>query len=155
MSNNLALTLRCPHVPGKPIILANVYDTLSARAVAELPSAKALATASYSVALAINTADDDLQLGEHLAALRPIAAVAAEKGKPLSIDFQDAYGEKLEDGVRALVQVGVVSINLEDCDKETQKMMPVEVAAERVERVLKTAEEDGVPDFVPTRGMIR
>jgi 2-methylisocitrate lyase-like PEP mutase family enzyme len=74
-----------------------------------------------------------MQLGEHLAALRPIAAVAAEKAKPLSVDFQDVYGEKLKDGVRASVQMGVVVINLEDCDKETEKMMPVEVAAERVQ----------------------
>lgn len=43
---------------------------------------------------------------------------------------------------------GVVGINIEDCDKPTQKMMDVEEAAERVRRVLAVAKKRGVDDFV-------
>jgi len=45
-TKTLAGTLKALHKPGDPLVLANVYDILSARAVASLPSSKALATAS-------------------------------------------------------------------------------------------------------------
>lgn len=37
-------------------------------------------------------------------------------------DIQDAYGPRLEEAIGALVDLGVADVNLEDCDKETQKM---------------------------------
>jgi 2-methylisocitrate lyase-like PEP mutase family enzyme len=40
----------------------------------------------------------------------------------LSVDVQDAYGDKLEEAITGLVKMGVVGVNLEDCDKDTQKM---------------------------------
>lgn len=42
----LSVTLKALHVPGKPLVVANVYDILSAEAVGALPSCKVLATAS-------------------------------------------------------------------------------------------------------------
>lgn len=39
-----------------------------------------------------------------------------------------------------------MGINLEDRDKESQRMYPAEVAAERIRRALATAKATGVPD---------
>jgi 2-methylisocitrate lyase-like PEP mutase family enzyme len=120
--NNLAKAFKRLHVPGRPVVLANIYDTLSAQAVAELPSCKALATASYGVARANGTEDDDMTMEINLEAVRKIAPVAKAHNKPLSVDVQDAYGDKLEEAITGLVKMGVVGVNLEDCDKDTQKM---------------------------------
>lgn len=146
--NTLATTLRRLHIPRKPLLLTNVYDALSARAVAALPATRALATASYAVAASAGVSDDDLTLEMNLAATRGISKVAKEYGLPLTVDWQDGYGERLEEGITKILELGVVGINLEDCDKESQKMMSIEVAAERVKRVLATAKAAGVDDFV-------
>jgi 2-methylisocitrate lyase-like PEP mutase family enzyme len=144
----LAAAFRALHVPGKPIILTNVYDAASARAVADIPATKALATASYAVASAVGTTDDDLSLEQNLAAVSTIAPFAKERGLPLSVDFQDGYGDRLEEGVEKLLAYGVVGINLEDFDKVAQKIIPLETAAERVKRAVAVAKKTGVDDFV-------
>lgn len=146
--NTLAKTLRGLHIPGKPIILTNIYDAVSARAVAPLPGTQALATASFAVAAAAGHSDDDLTLEANLAAVRAIAPVAEEYKLPLTIDWQDGYGERLEEGIGMLLGLGVVGINLEDCDNAARKMYPVDEAVARVKRVLAVAEQHGVPDFV-------
>ncbi|CZR69143.1 related to carboxyphosphonoenolpyruvate phosphonomutase-like protein [Phialocephala subalpina] len=146
--STLSTTLRHFHIPGKPILLTNIYDAMSARAVAALPATQALATASYAVAGAAGVKDDDMTLETNLAAVRAVSVVAKEYGLPLTIDWQDGYGDRLEEGIQKLLQLGVVGINLEDCDKDSQKMIPIAVAAERVKRVLATARAAGVDDFV-------
>lgn len=146
--NNVARTLRSLHKPGRPLVLANVYDTLSAEAVASLPSSHALATASYAVARAVGTEDDDLTLEQNLAAAKLIGKVAAKHQKPLTVDLQDAYGSRLEDAIKSLIEAGAVGVNLEDCDKDSGKMHSVDEATNRVRRAVKAATDSGVPDFV-------
>jgi 2-methylisocitrate lyase-like PEP mutase family enzyme len=144
----LATTLRRLHIPGRPIILTNVYDAASARAIAGLKGTQALATASYAVAAAAGFADKDLTLEANLAAIRAITAVAKEYNLPLTVDWQDGYGSRLEEGLEKLLDLGVVGINLEDCDGETQKLYPTEEAVARVKRALAVAEKRSVLDFV-------
>lgn len=146
--NATAQTFKALHVPGKPIVLANVYDLLSAEAVGALPSSKALATASYAVARAAGTDDDHLSLETNLAAVKLIARAAKANGKPLTVDIQDAYGDRLEEAIGALIDEGVVGVNLEDIDLATQAAHPIDVAADRVRRALAVAQKKGVPDFV-------
>jgi 2-methylisocitrate lyase-like PEP mutase family enzyme len=146
--NQLARTLKALHEPGKPLVLANVYDILSAEAVGSLQSCKALATASYAVARAWGTEDDDMTLETNLNAVAGIGKVAMKLKKPLTVDLQDAYGTELEDAIRGVIERGAVGINLEDCDKATSKMYPADEAANRVKQALAIAKKVGVPDFV-------
>ncbi len=125
-----------------------LHDPRTARAVASLPGCKALATASVSVALANNSDDDNLDLDTQLAAVRDIAVVARETDKPLTVDLQDGYGERLEEAVRGMIALGVVGINLEDSDQKTHTVMDEAVAVQRIKRALAAAAEVGVPDFV-------
>ena len=136
------------HKPGNPLVFANVYDILSARAVVALPSSKAIATASYGVARAVGTDDDSMTFEQHIGTIRGIAAVAKEFNKPLSVDIQDAYGNQLEEVVGTIVDLGVAGVNLEDCDKETGKMYSQAEAVTRIKRALSTARHHGMPDFV-------
>jgi 2-methylisocitrate lyase-like PEP mutase family enzyme len=146
--NDLAQTLKSLHKPGRPLVLANVYDILSARAVAALPSCQALATASYAVARANGVDDDDMTFETNLDAARRIGAVAKEFGKPLTLDIQDAYGDRLEEAIQTAIDAGVVGVNLEDCDKDSQKMNSKATGVSRIKRALSTARQYGVPDFV-------
>jgi 2-methylisocitrate lyase-like PEP mutase family enzyme len=147
-TNQLATTFKALHKPGKPIVFANVYDIISARKVAALPSSKALATASYAVALVNGLEDNDLTLEVNLNTVRGIATIAAQANKPLTVDLQDGYGDQLEYAIQELIKLGVVGINLEDCDKDTGKLMSVETAVSRIKKVLEVAKANGVPDFV-------
>lgn len=148
VQNALARSFRALHTSGSPLIFANIYDAVSARAVASLPGAKALATASYAVAEAAGLRDDALTQAVNLAAARNIASAIKEFGKPLSVDFQDGYGDQLEAGITELIQAGVVGINLEDYNGSAKKCYSISEAADRVKKVLSTAAASGVPDFV-------
>lgn len=145
--NQTAQILRQLHKSGKPLVLANVYDVPSARAVAKLPSAKALATASYAIAQANNTTDDDLDLETNLRHGELIAAVAREFKKPLTVDIQDGYGDQLETAISRLIKIGVSGVNLEDYDNTTKKLMEKDVAVDRIKRAMAVARKEGVPDF--------
>ncbi|KAI0454467.1 Phosphoenolpyruvate/pyruvate domain-containing protein [Xylaria acuta] len=132
----------------KPLILPNVWDVLSARAVAELPTSEALATTSFSIARVAGISDEELTLDLNLAAVRGIAKVAAELKKPLTVDIQDAYGPDLEIAINALIDLGVAGINLEDCELATGNLYNIDEASSRIKHVLTIARQRGVPDFV-------
>ncbi|KAF2703338.1 PEP phosphonomutase-like protein [Pleomassaria siparia CBS 279.74] len=138
--NDRARALKALHQPGNPLVLTNVWDAITARTIASLPATKALATASYAIAAAAGLDDADLTLEVNLGAIKAIAKVAKEFNKPLTADFQDGFGEQLEEGVREVIRAGVVGINLEDFGRG--------LAQGRIERVIKVAAEEGVPDFV-------
>lgn len=146
--NDLALRLKALHNPGTPLILTNVWDSISASAIASLPQTHALATASYAIAAAAGLQDQDLDLDTNLRAVAGIAKAARAANKPLTVDFQDGFGAALEENVRKVVRLGAVGINLEDHGREVGGLYDVGVAAERVRRALRAAAEEGVPDFV-------
>ena len=147
-SKATSTTLKTLHIPGKPVIFANAWDTVSARAIAPLSACKALATASYAIAIAANTTDDALTYEENLEGVRKVAAVAHEYDKPLTADIQDAYGERLEEAIGALLDLGVAGCNLEDFDNANRKMYSKHEAASRVERTMAVAKQHGEADFV-------
>ena len=102
------------HTPGDPLILFNIWDAGSARAV-EKAGAKALATGSFSVAGAQGFGDGEaMPLDLVIANARRIAMLT---DLPVSLDFEAGYAEDL-DGVRTnselLVDAGIAGINMED-----------------------------------------
>lgn len=148
-ANKSAQVLKSFHQRSKqPLILANVYDILSARSVAGLSGLEALATASYAVAEAAGIADNDLTLKHNLAAIKGIAAIAKEFRKPVTVDLQDGYGSELEDGIKSLIELGVAGINLEDYDRATGDLYDIGTAVSRIRCVLDVAAKYNVPDFV-------
>lgn len=146
--NERARHFKSLHQPGKPLILTNVYDPPSARAVASLSSCKALATASYAVAEAAGLKDEELTIQENMRGIKLISGVAREFDLPLTADIQGGYGEQLESCIKDLIDLGVVGCNLEDVDEMTGKQYDKDTAANRVRRALKMAADCGVPDFV-------
>ncbi|KAH7069032.1 PEP phosphonomutase-like protein [Paraphoma chrysanthemicola] len=146
--NALAQSFKSLHQPGNPIILTNVWDAITANAVASLPTTKALATASYAIASAAGLADEDLTLEVNLRAVSAIAKVAQKHNLPLTVDFQDGFGAQLEEGVKKVIEAGAVGINLEDFSREKNGLYDIDEAVSRVRRVLSIASSLGVADFV-------
>lgn len=147
-TESYAQTLRSLHKPGSPIILTNAWDAVSAKTIAAIPSVKALATASYAVASVAGLEDDDLTLEVNLAAVKAIAAVARAANKPLTVDWQDGYGSRLEEGIRAIIKAGAAGINFEDYGREKSGFYTIAENQDRIRQVLKIAKEEGVPSFV-------
>ncbi|KAF2188088.1 carboxyphosphonoenolpyruvate phosphonomutase-like protein [Zopfia rhizophila CBS 207.26] len=149
--NTFAHTLKSLHKPGNPLLLTNVWDAITARAVAQLPATQAIATASFAIAAAAGLEDHDLSLEVNLSAIRAIALIAKSLLKPLTVDLQDGYGDQLERGIREIIKLGAVGCNLEDFGRElgaNGDLYPIEVAQERIRTVMRVANEEGVPDFV-------
>ena len=146
--NTQAQRLRALHTPGKPLVLTNVWDAISANAIAALPGTKALATASAAIAAASDLSDDDLTLTVNMRAAESIAKVAATHNLPLTVDLQDGFGNELEEAVRRVIELGGVGINLEDYGREIDGLYGVEEQCSRIRRVMVVARDSGVPDFV-------
>ncbi|WP_033074543.1 isocitrate lyase/PEP mutase family protein [Sphingopyxis sp. MWB1] len=102
------------HVPGDPLILVNIWDAGSARAVAAA-GAKAIATGSFGVAGAQGRADgEDFPL-EY--ALDNLARILAVTDLPVTIDMESGYGTDAAAVGASVAQAkaaGAVGINMED-----------------------------------------
>lgn len=130
------------HVPGKPLILFNVWDAGSAK-VAERAGAKAIATGSASVATAHGVGDgEDLSLDLALAnAERIVAAVEL----PVTIDFESGYAVDVETvaaNLAALAATGAIGCNFEDQVIGGEGIHPIEMQAQRIAAARRGAGAD-------------
>lgn len=123
------------HQPGNPVVLFNIWDAGSARAV-EGAGARALATGSASVAGALGYAD-----GQELPLdllLTVIARIRATSDLPLSVDFEAGYADDLTEiaqNAARLEDLGVVGINLEDGIPPEAGIRPASDQAARIEAI--------------------
>src|SRR6185369_14028381 len=102
------------HAGPSILILPNAWDAISARIVADA-GAKAVATSSAAVAWSHGYPDGNaLPIPLLLATLRNIMRVV---DVPVSADFEGGYSDDpktVGETVRALIDIGVAGINLED-----------------------------------------
>ena len=114
------------HQPGNPLILYNVWDAGSTKAVAAA-GAKAIATGSWSVAAAHGFADGEVLPME--TALANAAEIVGATDLPVTVDFERGYGaDAAEVGANCarLAATGAIGLNLED------NIAPITEAAARV-----------------------
>lgn len=102
------------HEPGKPLLLYNIWDAGSAKAVAAA-GAPALATGSHSLAEANGFADGErIPFNLFLDCVRRIAGAV---DVPVSADFEGGFAAdpaRLEEHARYLAEAGAVGCNFED-----------------------------------------
>lgn len=126
------------HIPGDPLILVNIWDAGSAKAVAAA-GAKALATGSYGVAGAQGIADGEaFSLDDAIINLEHIVAVT---DLPVSIDMEAGYGEDAGEvgrSVQRAFDAGASGINMEDRMPGENKLIAPEVFAGRVAAAAST-----------------
>ncbi|WP_165063218.1 isocitrate lyase/PEP mutase family protein [Marisediminicola senii] len=145
--------LRSLHVPGTPLIVTNVWDSITARIVAGAPGVRALATASHSISEAHGVHD-----GEGLSVEEAIAAtsiIIRSVELPVSVDFEKGYSDDaagVQDNVVRLIEAGAAGINIEDSVGQPKApLFDIATAAARVAAARSAAEETGVPLVINAR----
>ncbi len=140
-----AARLRALHRPGAPLLLYNVWDVATAKAVVRA-GAEAVATSSWATAAAQGFKD-----GEQIpvALVTSLAArIAGAVDVPVTVDFETGYASTL-DGVRAhveaLLTTGVVGVNIEDRRPGRDDLLDGETQAARLAAVRGAAEAVGRP----------
>jgi 2-methylisocitrate lyase-like PEP mutase family enzyme len=120
------------HVPGKPLILYNIWDPGSAVAVAAA-GANAIATGSWGVACAMGYKDGEtLPLDYAIDNLKRIRSVT---DLPVTIDMEAGYGSsaaEVEASVSLAAEAGAAGINIEDKWPGPRTMMDTAEAASRI-----------------------
>lgn len=129
---------RALHVPGDPLVLFNIWDAGSAKAVADA-GAQAIATGSFAVAETNGFKDGEaLPLEVSLENLRRIVSIT---DLPVTIDMEAGYGDAPADVARSVGlarEAGAVGINLEDRMPGERDVMPAGEAARRVAAAAST-----------------
>jgi 2-methylisocitrate lyase-like PEP mutase family enzyme len=133
-----ARTLLDLHTAPEILVLANAWDVVSARVVADVAGVRAIATASHSIASTFGYDDgENIPLDLHLDMVRRIAAAV---DLPVTMDFEAGYGDAGATARRA-IEAGVVGGNLED------QVKPLDEAVAAVEAVMAAGRDAGI-DFV-------
>jgi 2-methylisocitrate lyase-like PEP mutase family enzyme len=107
--------LRDLHRIGHPLLLVNVWDAATARAVAAAGSV-AVATSSVAMAAARAGSDNNRDRKVAFAQLRQISAAV---DVPVTADLEGGYDLAPDDLVDALLEAGAVGCNIEDTDHAT------------------------------------
>jgi len=133
-----ARTLLDLHTVPEILVLANVWDVVSAKVVAGTEGVRALATASHSIAATFGYEDgENIPLDLHL---DMVGRIVDAVDLPVTMDMEAGYGDPGETARRAIA-AGVVGGNLED------QMKPLDDAVAAVEAVLRAGRDAGI-DFV-------
>lgn len=138
-ADDRAVTLRGLHVPGDPLILPNVWDAASARAVREA-GFPAVATGSAAVARVLGYDDGEATpVAEMMAA---VARIARAVDVPVTADVERGYGLAPGELVERLAEAGAVGCNLEDSDPRTQELVDPAEQADFLAAVRAAAGQD-------------
>ena len=137
------------HVKGHPVVLYNIWDPGSAKAVAAA-GAQALATGSAPVAMAFGFPD-----GEKIPldmAIDNIRRIVASTDLPVTVDLEGGYGappETVAATVSRALEVGAVGLNFEDQVVGGSGLHDVALQVRRIEAAVRASA--GVGAFVNAR----
>jgi 2-methylisocitrate lyase-like PEP mutase family enzyme len=149
--NDKAKQFAALHVKGSPVLLYNVWDAGSAKAVVEA-GAKAVATSSWSVAEAQGFRDgESISVG---LVYQVAGRIAASIDVPVTVDFEGGYSDddkKLAANIIALLELGVIGINFEDRIVRGEGLYSIERQAKRIAAIRAVADEKGIELFINAR----
>src|SRR5262245_17734563 len=142
---------RALHIAGKPLVLFNVWDAGSAKAVAAA-GATAIATGSWSVANAHGFAD-----GERIPralAIDNLRRIAAAADLPVTADLESGYGETPEavgETIRLAIDAGAIGCNLEDSFPANGALREIAGQCDRIRNARRVADACNVRLFINAR----
>jgi len=139
------------HQSGNPLILYNIWDFGSARAVADA-GAKALATGSWSVA-ASQGYDDGEQIPKETL-FKLAEAISSRIDLPLSVDFEGGYAvdpEEVAANVHRLITAGATGLNFEDQVVGSEQLHPIALQMKRINAIQKVGLGVEIPIFINAR----
>jgi len=139
------------HVRGKPLILFNIWDAGSAKAVAT-GGAKAIATSSWSVANANGFGD-----GENIPfalATDNLRRIVGATDLPVTFDLESGYADAPEavgDAIALAINAGAVGCNLEDSLPANGKLRETLAQVDRIRCARQRADATNIPFFINAR----
>jgi methylisocitrate lyase len=142
---------RALHIAGKPLVLFNIWDAGSARAVAT-GGAKAIATGSWSVANADNFHD-----GERIPlvfAIDNLRRIVGATDLPVTVDLESGYGDAPEvvgETISLAIKAGAVGCNLEDSFPANGRLRETAEQSARIRHARQTAEANKARFFINAR----
>ncbi|HCS60636.1 MAG TPA: isocitrate lyase/phosphoenolpyruvate mutase family protein [Microbacterium sp.] len=136
-----AQTLAALYTAPEILRVVNVWDVVSAKAIADLDETTALATAGHSIAATFGYPDG--QIPRELM-IDMVGRIAAATELPVSADLDDGYDDAGET-TRLAIGVGVVGANVED------RLRPLAESVAVVEAIVKAGEAEGVPFVLNAR----
>jgi len=146
-----AKLLRDLHHKGQMLVLPNIWEPLGAALLQDI-GYPAIATASASTAYTNGYEDgENIPFNE---LLNLLTKIAASVHVPVTADIESGFSnidEGLEENIRLLIRAGIVGINIEDYDKTTNSLFPVEVQCKKIALIRKVADAMEVPLFINAR----
>lgn len=139
------------HVPGRPLVLLNVWDPGSAKAVAA-GGAFAIATGSWSVAAANGYGDGEKMPLDLV--IDNLTRMVSTVDLPITIDLESGYGkqpESVADSVERAIRAGAVGCNLEDSFPESGELRQAHEQAQRLGAARSAAANFSFPFFINAR----
>lgn len=140
------------HQPGNPIVLYNIWDAVSANAVAAA-GAPALATGSKPLAVSQGYQDGEQIPVERL--LETVRQISGNVSVPLSVDFEGGYAgveeELLFTNIQNLIDAGAVGLNFEDQIVGKTGLYSIDDQIRRINTIRKAAAASGIPLFINAR----
>jgi len=139
------------HVPGDPLVLYNIWDAGSAKAVADAGTS-AIATGSWSVAAAQGYPDGE-KIPLNLL-LGVAERIVLSTDLPVTVDFEGGYArapEPLAENVLRLIETGAVGINIEDQIVGGDGLYETDEQADRIAAIRQMAQQAKVALFINAR----
>jgi 2-methylisocitrate lyase-like PEP mutase family enzyme len=137
-----AQSLERLHAAPEILRVVNVWDAVSARAVAALPETRAIATAGHSIAATYGYGDGQIPIDTMLDMVGRI--VEAVGDLPVTADLDDGHGDAGET-IRRAIGKGVVGANVED------RLKPLDESVAVVRAIVAAGEAEGVPFVLNAR----
>lgn len=139
------------HIKGSPLILFNIWDAGSARAIEEV-GAKAIATGSWSVAAA-NGFDDGEKIPIELV-FANLERIVSSVALPVTLDFEGGYATnipELKANITNLIAAGGIGLNFEDRIVGGGGLHSIEDQSTRIRAIRDAAETAGIPLYINAR----
>ena len=139
------------HQQTTPLILYNIWDAATAKAVCE-QGAKAVATGSWSVAAAHSYADGQNIPLDLVAQI--VTRIVETVDVPVSVDFECGYADTLgalADNFQKIIDTGAVGINFEDQITGEKGLRSADEQARRLEVLANAVSKSGVKMFMNAR----
>jgi 2-methylisocitrate lyase-like PEP mutase family enzyme len=146
-----AETFRRLHSKGDPLVLFNVWDVATAKAVAK--NSPAVATSSGAVASALGYADGENAPLDMVTGL--VSRMTASVSVPVSIDLEAGYGDTPDAAAQSaskVLEAGAIGINIEDgLSGGRRQLVSPERHAAKIKAVRDAAQKLGINLFINAR----
>ncbi len=139
------------HVKGDPVIVFNIWDAGSAKALQEI-GVKVIATGSWSVAAAYGC-DDGEKLPFNFA-IENLERIVASVDLPVTIDLEGGYAEspsQLRENITRVIQAGAVGINFEDQVMNGDGLYSIADQVARIKALREAATAASISLFINAR----